>query len=123
MVTKTELSCGSVWIELNAEIVSNSKDQKQAQSLLIERDQAIRLIANANDTPKSDRYVHILKPVKAVMTYLEERNRPLPENDIVDGLTEGGWLDGTEHARTTLHKSIKAAQEHQDIRKGDRETH
>ena len=93
--------------ELTAEIISLSRDGKRTQHLLSQRDLTARLVATATDLPKENRYSHFLKPIQAVMGILEERGRPMPEDEIVEALVEGGWLGGNKRAALTLHKSIK----------------
>jgi hypothetical protein len=78
---------------------------ERVRQLLQERDLATA--AKESTRPSSTRFARIIKPIKAVLAFLDEKGLAAPDDEIIDELLKGGFGGGGEEQRNTIFWSLR----------------
>jgi hypothetical protein len=92
--------------DIGREIVALAGSNGEAVRRLL-HELVIAQSARSATRPSGNRFSGKLKPIKAVLAYLDEKGGPATEDEIIDALLTGGFGGGGEEQRNVLFWSLR----------------
>jgi len=87
-------------------LVDLARDKREAERILAQ----IRVLEQAMSSyePSVDglKYTRFKSAILAILAYLDEIDKPVPQEQLISVLLNGGWRRGDDKAETNLKQSI-----------------
>ena len=87
-------------------LVALASDKAEAEKLVSELEQMDKLLQQSRPQGDVLRFARYMRPIEAVVAYLEERKRPADENAIIEAVLAGGFRGGGREQALNVHKGI-----------------
>jgi hypothetical protein len=87
-------------------LVGMATDKKEAERLLQQVHVLEKAIEQSDPEGGGHKYARFKSAILAILAYLDEFGSPVPREQLIAALLEGGWRKGDDKAETNLKQSI-----------------